>query len=59
MSNDIQEKMAANLKRGGVIAAIITLLVSLLFIILYRFSFICLDPELCNRADKPLIINQP
>ena len=58
MSNDLQEKLAANLKRGGVVAAIITLLVSLFIIFLYRFSFICLDPELCARADKPLIIHQ-
>jgi len=59
MSNDLQEKVAAKLKRGGVIAAIITLLVSLLFIFLYRFSYICLDPELCAGEDHPLIINQP
>jgi hypothetical protein len=59
MSNDLQEKVAANLKKGGVIAAIITLLVSLIIIFLYRFSFICLDPELCAKVDKPLIIHQP
>ena len=59
MSDQSMEKLAANLKKGGMIAAIITLLISLLFIFLNRYSFICLDSELCNQADKPLITNQP
>lgn len=59
MSNQLQEKVIANLKRGGLIAVIISLLVSLIIILLYRFSFICLDPELCAKAERPLIINQP
>lgn len=44
---------------GGIVGAIISLLISLFLIYLSRFSFICLDPDLCNRADKPLITNQP
>ena len=59
MSNDLQEKVAANLKRGGVIAAIISLVVSLIIIFLYRFAYICFDPELCAKIDKPLVINKP
>lgn len=59
MSNQHQEKLIANLKRGGVIAAIISFLVSLIILFLHRFSFICLDPELCGKADRPLIIQEP
>ena len=59
MPNDLQEKIAANLKKGGMIAAIITLLVTLIIIFLYRFAFICFDPELCAKVDKPLIIHKP
>jgi len=59
MSDQPMEKLAANLKKGGMIAAIIAFLVSLLFIFLSRFSFICLDPELCDKIEMPLITNQP
>jgi len=59
MSNQLQEKVIVNLKRGGLIAVIISLLVSLIIILLYRFSFICLDPELCGKADRHLMIQKP
>jgi hypothetical protein len=59
MSENLKAKVAEDLKKGGIVAAIITLLVSLFIIYLYRFSFICLDPELCGKLDKPLITNQP
>jgi hypothetical protein len=59
MLNYIREPVVASLKRWGFIAATITLLVSLLILFLYRFSYICLDPELCAGEDQPLIINQP
>jgi len=59
MLNELQERVIANLKRGGLIAAIISFLVSLIILFLYRFSFICLDPELCSKADRPLIIQEP
>jgi len=58
MSEDLKTKFAGDLKKGGIIATIITFIVSLIIILLYRFSFICLDPELCEDLDKPLIINQ-
>jgi hypothetical protein len=59
MSDYPFEKGVTNIKKVGVIAVIIAFLISLFFIFLSRFSFICLDPELCDRADKPLITNQP
>ena len=59
MPNNLPEKVETNLKKGGIIAAIITLLVSLFFMFLNRYSFICLDPDLYERADKHLIVNQP
>jgi len=59
MSEKLKTKVPVDLKKGGIIAAIITLLVSLFIIFLYRFSFICLDPELCERLDKPLVVIQP
>lgn len=59
MSNDLINEVAVNLKKGVIITAIITLLISLLFLFLNRFSFICLDPDLCDKINKPLITNQP
>jgi len=59
MSEDLKNKVAGDLKKGGIIAAIVTLLVTLFIIFLYRFSFICLDPELCEGLDNPLTINRP
>jgi hypothetical protein len=59
MSEDLKTKFAGDLKKGGIIATIITFIVSLIVMLLYRFSFICLDPDLCDSLDKPLTINQP
>lgn len=59
MSDNHMAKLKTILLMGGIVGAIISLLISLFLIYLSRFSFICLDPDLCNRADKPLITNQP
>lgn len=59
MPEDLKTKLAGDLKKGGIIAVIITFLVSLFIFYLYQFSFICLDPERCENLEKPLIINRP
>jgi len=55
MRGEFIEKVKKYLKVGGIVAVILSILISFFLYYLYRFTFICLDPDLCRKADKPLI----
>jgi len=44
---------------GGIVSVIISILISLFLCYLYRFTFICFDPELCERIKEPMIQISP
>ena len=44
---------------GGILFIIISILITLLMNFFSKYSFICLDPELCAKADRPLIQIRP
>jgi hypothetical protein len=59
MRDEFIEKAKKNLRVGGVIALILSILISLFLYYLYRFTFICFDPELCYKNDRPIIQIRP
>jgi len=59
MGDEFIEKAKKYLKAGGIVAVILSILISFFLYYLYRFTFICFDPELCSKADKPMIQIHP
>ena len=49
------EKAKKHLQTGGVVAVIIAILITLLLHYLYKYTFICLDPEICERIKEPML----
>lgn len=49
------EKAKKYLQTGGIVAAIIAILISLFLHYLYKYTFICLDPEICERIKEPML----
>jgi len=54
MGDEFIEKVKKYLKVGGVVAVILSILISFFLYYLYRFTFICFDPELCSKVDRPM-----
>lgn len=44
-----------HLQTGGIAAAIIAILITLFIRYLYKYSFICLDPEICEKIKEPML----
>ena len=53
------EKAKKLLQTGGIVAAIITILITLFLHYLYKYTFICLDPEICDRIKEPMLQISP
>jgi len=49
------EKAKKHLQTGGIVAAIIAILITLFLRYLYKYTFICLDPEICERIKEPML----
>ncbi len=49
------EKAKKHLQTGGIITAIIVILITLFLHYLYKYTFICLDPEKCERIKEPML----
>ncbi len=51
-----QIKKAKNhIKTGSIVAAIIAILITLFLHYLYKYTFICLDPEICEKIKEPML----
>jgi len=59
MGDEFIEKAKKYLKVSGVVAVLLSILISFFLYYLYRFTFICFDPELCNKVDRPMIQIRP
>ena len=59
MKDEFIEKAKKYFKVGGILAVILSILISIFLYYLYRFTFICFDPELCGKADRPMIQIRP
>jgi hypothetical protein len=55
MLDDQIEKAKRYLQTGGIIAAIIVILITLFIRYLYKYTFICLDPEICEKIEEPML----
>jgi len=53
------EKAKKHLQTGGIVAAIIAILITLFLHYLYKFTFICLDPEICEKIKEPMLQISP
>jgi len=53
------EKAKKHLQNGGIAAAIIAILITLFLHYLYKYTFICLDPEICDRIKEPMLQISP
>jgi len=53
--NDQIEKVKKDLQTGGIVAAIIAILITILLHYLYDYAFICLDPEKCEKIKAPML----
>jgi len=53
------EKARKILQTGGIVAAIIAILITFFLHYLYKFTFICLDPEICERIKGPMLQMPP
>ena len=53
------EKTKKHLQTGGIVAAIITILITLFLHYLYKYTFICLDPEICEKIKEPMLQISP
>jgi len=52
MLDDKIEKAKRHLQTGGIAVAIIAILITLFLHYLYKFTFICLDPEICGKIQR-------
>jgi len=55
MLNEQIQKEKSYIKTGGIAAAIIAILITLFIRYLYKYSFICLDPEICEKIKEPML----
>jgi len=55
MLNDQIEKAKKDLQTGGIAAAIIAILITILLHYLYDYAFICLDSEKCEKIKAPML----
>jgi hypothetical protein len=53
------EKAKKHLQTGGIIVVIIAILITLFLQFLYKYTFICLDPEICERIKQPMLQISP
>jgi len=53
------EKAKKHLQTGGIVTAIIAILISLFLHYLYKYTFICLDPEICEIIKAPMLQISP
>ena len=53
------EKAKKHLQTGGIVAAIIAILIALFLHYLYKYTFICLDPEICEKIKEPMLQISP
>ena len=53
------EKAKKHLQTGGIAAAIIAILITLFLHYLYKYTFICLDPEICEKIKEPMLQISP
>ncbi len=49
------EKAKKHLQTGGIVAVIIAILITLFLHYLYKYTFICLDPEICEKIKEPML----
>ena len=59
MLNEQIEKAKRHLQTGGIAAAIIAILITLFLHYLYKYTFICLDPEICEKIKEPMLQISP
>ena len=59
MGDEFIEKAKKYLKVSGIVAVMLSILISLFLYYLYKYTFICFDPELCGRVDRPMIQIHP
>jgi len=55
MLNEKIEKAKKHLQTGGITAAIVAILIALFLHYLYKYTFICLDHEICKRIKEPML----
>ena len=53
------ERARKYLQTGGIAAAIIAVLITLFLHYLYKYTFICLDPEICEKIKEPMLQISP
>ena len=59
MQNEQIEKAKSYIKIGGIAAAIIAILITTFLHFLFRYTFICLDPEICEKIKEPMLQLSP
>jgi len=55
MQDEQIEKAKRHLQTGGIVAAIIAILITIFLGYLYKYTFICLDPEKCEKIKEPML----
>ena len=53
------EKARKHLQTGGIVATIIAVLITVFLHYLYKYTFICLDPEICEKIKEPMLQISP
>ena len=53
------EKARKYIKTGGIVTAIIVILITVFLHYLYKYTFICLDPEICEKIKEPMLQMAP
>ena len=53
------EKARKYIKTGGIVTAIIVILITVFLHYLYKYTFICLDPEICEKIKEPMLQMPP
>ncbi len=59
MQEEQIEKAKKYLQEVGIIAVIIAILVTFFIRYLYKYTFICLDPEICEKIKEPMLQISP
>jgi hypothetical protein len=59
MQEEYIEKVKKHLQTGGIVAAIVAILITLFLHYLYKYTFICSDHEICEKIKEPMLQISP
>ena len=48
-------KLRDDIRKGSIVAIVVSALVALLLYFMSKITFMCLDPDICSKLNEPMI----